>query len=417
MEEQEPPIYSVMPGRVFRNDTPDATHLPVFHQIEGLVVDAGITFGHLAGTIEAFTQAFFGEDFASRLRPSYFPFTEPSAEFDIRRPDGTWLELGGCGMVHPNVCRNCGIDPERVARASPSASASTAWPWPATASTTSASSSPPTSASWSSSDEACSCSAGSRSSRPFDRRRRSLLGERRLSDLGTPSRRSSASGEGLDGIVVAGCWRPARRTPTPTRIQLVDVDAGDGEALQIVLRRLQHGRRRPRAAGHPRHRHARRHGDRPAQDAGRVVQRDALLADASWVSATTTAASCVLSDRPRRPATPLTEALGIDARRRCATSRSTPTAPTRCRSPGVARDLAARLGVPFTLPAAGRRAGALSRRPTSRVEIARSRPVRPLRRPGAARRDRRRRRPSWMQRGSPSSACGRSATWSTSPTT
>jgi len=112
MTTQEPPIYSVMPGRVFRQDTPDATHMPVFHQIEGLVIDRDITFADLAGTLDAFTKAYFGGDFASRLRPSYFPFTEPSAEFDIIRPDGSFLELGGCGMVHPNVLRNCGIDPE-----------------------------------------------------------------------------------------------------------------------------------------------------------------------------------------------------------------------------------------------------------------------------------------------------------------
>jgi phenylalanyl-tRNA synthetase alpha chain len=113
MLDDEPPIYIVAPGRVFRRDTPDATHLPVFHQIEGLVVDEGISMAHLAGTIEAFTKAFFGSDFTSRLRPSYFPFTEPSAEFDIRTPRGDWLELGGCGMVHPNVLRHGGIDPER----------------------------------------------------------------------------------------------------------------------------------------------------------------------------------------------------------------------------------------------------------------------------------------------------------------
>jgi len=107
-----PPYYTVMPGRVFRQDTADATHLPVFHQIEGLVVDRGITFAHLAGTIDAFTKAYFGGGFSSRLRPSYFPFTEPSAEFDIIRPDGSFLELGGCGMVHPNVLANCGLDPE-----------------------------------------------------------------------------------------------------------------------------------------------------------------------------------------------------------------------------------------------------------------------------------------------------------------
>jgi phenylalanyl-tRNA synthetase alpha chain len=112
MTEQEPPIYMVMPGRVFRQDTPDATHMPVFHQIEGLVIDRDITFKHLAGTIDAFSKAFFGGDFASRLRPAYFPFTEPSAEFDIILPDGSYMELGGCGMVHPNVLLACGLDPE-----------------------------------------------------------------------------------------------------------------------------------------------------------------------------------------------------------------------------------------------------------------------------------------------------------------
>jgi len=107
-----PPIYIVAPGRVFRRDTPDASHMPVFHQIEGLVVDRSITLAHLAGTIEAFTKAFFGTGFTSRLRPSYFPFTEPSGEFDIRTPSGEWLELGGCGMVHPDVLRAGGIDPD-----------------------------------------------------------------------------------------------------------------------------------------------------------------------------------------------------------------------------------------------------------------------------------------------------------------
>jgi phenylalanyl-tRNA synthetase alpha chain len=112
MEGQKPPIYSVMPGRVYRNEATDATHLAVFHQLECLVVDRGITFAHMAGTIDMFTKAYFGPGWNMRLRPAYFPFTEPSAEFDLQRPDGTWLELGGCGMVHPNVLANCGIDPE-----------------------------------------------------------------------------------------------------------------------------------------------------------------------------------------------------------------------------------------------------------------------------------------------------------------
>ena len=123
MQAQPPPIYSIMPGKVYRKDTPDARHTPTFHQIEGLVVDHGTTFGDLAGTIETFTGAYFGPDIHARLRPAYFPFTEPSAEFEItcaicggggcRTCSGTgWIELGGCGMVHPNVLSAVGLDPE-----------------------------------------------------------------------------------------------------------------------------------------------------------------------------------------------------------------------------------------------------------------------------------------------------------------
>ncbi len=123
MQSQPPPIAMVAPGRCYRRDTPDARHLPVFHQIEGLVVDRGITFGDLAGTIEAFTTAYFGPDVHSRLRPSFFPFTEPSAEFEVTCfvcgglgcrvcSQSGWIELGGCGMVDPNVFDAVGIDPE-----------------------------------------------------------------------------------------------------------------------------------------------------------------------------------------------------------------------------------------------------------------------------------------------------------------
>ena len=118
------PIHAVMPGRCYRRDTPDASHLPVFHQIEGLVVDKGITFADLAGTIEVFTSAYFGADIHSRLRPAYFPFTEPSAEFEVTcticRGRGCrtcsqtgWIELGGCGMVDPAVFDAVGIDGDR----------------------------------------------------------------------------------------------------------------------------------------------------------------------------------------------------------------------------------------------------------------------------------------------------------------
>lgn len=118
------PIHSVMPGRCYRRDTPDARHLATFHQIEGLVVDEGISFSDLAGVIETFTRAYFGPDIDSRLRPGYFPFTEPSAEFEITcticRGDGCrtcshtgWIELGGCGMLDPAVLDAVGIDGER----------------------------------------------------------------------------------------------------------------------------------------------------------------------------------------------------------------------------------------------------------------------------------------------------------------
>jgi phenylalanyl-tRNA synthetase alpha chain len=133
---REPPVYVVCPGRVFRTDPFDATHSPVFHQVEGLVVDEGITMAHLKGTLDHFAAAMFGEGISTRFRPSYFPFTEPSAEVDlvcfVCRGAGTtpgpdaeepvecrtcrgegWIEWGGCGVVNPRVLVACGVDPER----------------------------------------------------------------------------------------------------------------------------------------------------------------------------------------------------------------------------------------------------------------------------------------------------------------
>ena len=114
--ERELPVYVVCPGRTFRTDALDATHTPVFHQVEGLAVDEGITMAHLKGTLDAFARAMFGETSTTRLRPSYFPFTEPSAEVDVwfpeKRGGAGWVEWGGCGMVNPNVLRACGIDPD-----------------------------------------------------------------------------------------------------------------------------------------------------------------------------------------------------------------------------------------------------------------------------------------------------------------
>ena len=109
MLENEPPIYVICPGRTFRADELDATHSPVFHQVEGLVVDKGITMAHLKGTLDNFARHMFGPDVTTRLRPSFFPFTEPSAEVDIYF-NGRWIEWGGCGMVNPRVLATCGID-------------------------------------------------------------------------------------------------------------------------------------------------------------------------------------------------------------------------------------------------------------------------------------------------------------------
>ena len=121
------PIYVAVPGKVFRTDELDATHTPVFHQVEGLAVDEGLTMAHLRGTLDHFAAAMFGPGTVTRLRPSFFPFTEPSAEMDLtcfvcrgedaacRTCGGTgWIEWGGCGMVHPNVLRAAGVDPGRV---------------------------------------------------------------------------------------------------------------------------------------------------------------------------------------------------------------------------------------------------------------------------------------------------------------
>jgi len=124
MEQHEPPIRIIAPGRVYRQDTPDATHSPLFHQIEGLVVDEGITMGHLKSTLDLMLKGLYGESTRTRLRPHYFPFTEPSAEVDVScfRCGGVgcpfckgegWVELLGAGMVHPQVLRAGGIDPER----------------------------------------------------------------------------------------------------------------------------------------------------------------------------------------------------------------------------------------------------------------------------------------------------------------
>lgn len=124
MEKQKPPIRIISPGRVYRSDAVDATHSPVFHQVEGLVIDEGITMADLKGTLEVFVKKLYGDDTRLRFRPHHFPFTEPSAEVDIScfncKGEGCrickgegWIEILGCGMVHPKVLANCNIDPDK----------------------------------------------------------------------------------------------------------------------------------------------------------------------------------------------------------------------------------------------------------------------------------------------------------------
>jgi phenylalanyl-tRNA synthetase alpha chain len=112
MLEQTPPIYVICPGKVYRADELDATHTPVFHQVEGLVIDENITMADLKGTLDYFAKSIFGEEVKTRLRPSFFPFTEPSAEVDFFF-NGRWIEWGGCGMVNEKVLTACGIDPKK----------------------------------------------------------------------------------------------------------------------------------------------------------------------------------------------------------------------------------------------------------------------------------------------------------------
>ena len=112
MESRKPPIRMICPGRVYRRDM-DATHLPMFHQLEALVVDRGISMADLKGTLNSVWKRFFGKELEMRLRPGYFPFVEPGCEYDVRRADGGWVELGGAGMVHPAVFRSVGLDPQQ----------------------------------------------------------------------------------------------------------------------------------------------------------------------------------------------------------------------------------------------------------------------------------------------------------------
>ncbi len=394
-------------GTCFRRDTPDATHMPVFHQIEGLVVDHGITFADLAGTIEAFTHAYFGPGYTSRLRPSYFPFTEPSAEFDIQRPDGSWLELGGCGMVHPNVLRNCGVDPEEWSGFA-FGFGTDRMPMMRHGSTTSASCSPTTSASWSSSD-AASCSPGSTTSRRVGTDAAAIAEE--LSALGLAVEEVVTVGAAVDGVIVARVLG-TRAHPDADKVQLVDVDAGDGEALQIVCGAFN------MAAGDL----------VPLATLGTVMPDGMEIGRRKMRGEWSNGMLCsprelglgdehggILILPPGVPVgTPVSDALGVtgDVVFDLDVNANRPDA--WCHR-GVARDLAAHRGVPFhdlappATPSGPRpaRSASPSRPPTSAAgsrqrcsPASRSAPP-----------------PRGWPSASPGPACGRSTTWSTCPTT
>ena len=341
----EPPFYSVMPPRVFRSDTADATHMPVFHQIEGLVADRDITFADLAGHDRRLHQGLLRRPPSPWLRPAYFPFTEPSAEFDIHRPDGSRMELGGCGMVHPNVLANCGIDPEegqgfafgfgidRLAIARHGVDdlrdlSAQRHPLPE-----------PVLAGRGTDDEGLL--SWLRDSRP-DRGRPG--GHRRtISDLGTPSRPMDPAREGLGGNVVARVLS-TRPHPNADKIQRSTSTARRGPADR--LRGLQHGRGRPGGAGDRRHDHAGRHGDQSAQGVGRVVQRHVVLGPRRWAG--TDHAGIFILPEGLTPGMEVTEALGIEPDV-LYDLEVNPNWPDAMSIAGW-HDLAARLGVPFTPP-------------------------------------------------------------------
>ena len=409
-------LHRSMPGPGVPAATPPTPrHLPVFHQIEGLVVDRGITFADLAGTIEAFTKAYFGGDYPRRAcGPSYFPFTEPSAEFDIQRPDGSWLELGGCGMVHPNVLAQraastprsgpgfaFGFGIDRLAadaprRRRPPRAVHQRHPLPGAVLMRR------------------SCCPGCASSRPFERDADALADA--LSDLGTGrSRRSSAVGEPARrrrrrrGARAAAA---SRRRPHPAGRRRRRRRRGAAD----LLRRLQHGGRRPRAAGHARHRRCPTAWRSPGARCGASGRTACSARPTSSASATTTAASssCRRTCRSARPCS-----------RRSASSADVALRPR---------------AQPATGPTpVGRRAWPATWPPASACRF--TDPSPPVVEPSRPSRRRRRSRSSTPTRcgrftatvltgvevgavaavdgraARPRPACGRSTTWSTSPTT
>ena len=367
MESQPPPIYAVMPGRCYRRDTPDARHLPVFHQIEGLVVDRGITFGDLAGTIEAFTNAYLrpGHALPAAARRT-FPFTEPSAEFEVTCPicagagcrtcsGSGWIELGGCGMVDPNVFAAVGIDSEvysgfafgfgidrlaqvRVGLADmrtlldndvrfldpvlgPSMRAPLSW---------------------------------LRDYAPARRRRRPSW-PTPCPASGWSSKASTSVGGGLDDIVVARVLairpHPERRPDPPGRRR-----HRRRRRPQIVCGAWNFAGRRPGPAGPGGGRPAGRIRDLPAQDAGRMVERDAVLAPTSCDLPVAGRARRAADPAGRvwpRPGTPLVEALDLQPDVVFDLDIS-PNRPDALCMAGVARDLAAALGEPWSAAAPSR---------------------------------------------------------------
>ena len=363
----KPPVRIIAPGTVYRRDD-DPTHSPMFNQVEGLCVDEGITFADLKGVLLHFVRRFFGEEIGVRLRPSFFPFTEPSAEVDftLRAPaagkgcrvcKGTgWIEIGGAGMVDPEVFRHVGNDSEQLHAASPSAWASTAWRCSGTASTTSSCSSRATCASRGSSDDERAYGVAMKISLAWlrelvdgaARRRRGRAAAHAGRARGRRARRSSARSPASSSREVVA----KRPHPDAAKLTLVDVDDGSGETTQVVCGAPNvPDAGRPGPVGAPGRDAAERRRTLGAKPVRGIVSPGMLCAE-DELGLGELARGHHRARRGRRPGAGRRRRQAARAARRdLSSSTSRRIAPTALGHLGVAREVAALLGAGLKLPA------------------------------------------------------------------